>query len=200
MKDRLISIGETAELLGVSVGTLRRWDREGALTSDNRTAGNHRRYWLGRVLSKLGKQLPGDDGLTVCYARVSSHDQKADLERQGEKLLEHCAEAGLERTLLIKDLGSGLNYRKAGLKKLLRLLLSGKVSHLVINYKDRLLRFGSELIFCICDQMSVEVSILEQVPTQSVQESLCGDVIELMTVFSSRLYGMRSHQNRRKAA
>lgn len=208
-RPRLISISEAAEILGVSTGTLRRWDREDKLMPVARTEGNHRRYDLSAILVKAGKasaQQTQTAGLTLCYARVSSHDQKKDLQTQADLLRSHCECQGWHagnagRVEVITDLGSGLNYRKRGLKRLLRLLLSGRVSRIVLTYKDRLLRFGSELIFGICQHMSVEVVLLQPVAVEQTREQeLCADVIELMTVFSARLYGSRSHKNRRKAA
>ncbi|MFW6353912.1 MAG: IS607 family transposase [Verrucomicrobiota bacterium] len=197
---RSISIGEAAIVLGVSVGTLRRWEREGRLSPAFRTLGNHRRYDLATVFELAGRPVAAKSGKTVCYARLSSHDQKRDLETQGERLLAHCEAEGIADPLLIKDLGSGLNYRKRGLKRLLSMLMSGQVSRLVIAYKDRLLRFGSELIFSLCEHLRVEVTVLESKEGGSLEASLCADVIELMTVFSARLHGMRSHRNRKKAA
>lgn len=198
---RLISIAEAAEILGVCATTLRRWHRSGQLYPVSRTLGNHRRYELTQVLALAGRcsDAPEAKGFTVCYARVSSHDQKKDLQTQADILRQHCEAQGWQ-PVVITDLGSGLNYRKRGLKRLLTLLLSGQVGRLVLTYKDRLLRFGSELIFGICQHLGVEVILLQSEPEQSREQALCADVIELMTVFSARLYGSRSHKNRRVVA
>ena len=96
----------------------------------------------------------------------------------------------------ITDLGSGLNYKKKGLNKLIGLIFSNQVNTLILNYKDRLLRFGSELIFKLCDFFKVKVIIVEQVTDKSFEETLSADVIELMTVFCAKLYGKRSHKNK----
>jgi putative resolvase len=98
---------------------------------------------------------------------------------------------------IIKDIGSGMNYKKKGFKQLLNLILNGKVKHLVLMHRDRLLRFGSEIIFIICKFMNVQVTILEPSPATSPIEQLCLDMVEIMTVFSSKIYGMRSHTNTR---
>ena len=151
--DRLISIGEVAELKAVSVDTVRRWEKEGKIKSV-RTDGGHRRYRLADfVEQKTGK--------TIAYARVSSHDQKSDLDRQDAVLSAYCQskEWNFE---VIRDLGSGMNYRKKGLSKLLNALLDGDVARLVITNKDRLLRFGSELVFSVCEYHEVEVVILNK--------------------------------------
>lgn len=186
--DRLISIGEVAELKAVSVDTVRRWEKEGKIKSV-RTDGGHRRYRLADfVEQKTGK--------TIAYARVSSHDQKSDLDRQDAVLSAYCQskEWNFE---VIRDLGSGMNYRKKGLSKLLNALLDGDVARLVITNKDRLLRFGSELVFSVCEYHEVEVVILNKKDDSTFEEDLASDVLEIITVFSARLYGSRSHKNKK---
>ena len=98
----------------------------------------------------------------------------------------------------ISDLGSGLNYRKKGLSQLLNLVMSGHVDVLVLNHKDRLLRFGAELVFKLCSFKGVAVDIVETSAVErSFEQELAVDVIELMTVFCARLYGKRSHRNKK---
>jgi putative resolvase len=142
--NRFIKIGEAAKILGVSVQTLRRWERKGMLLPDRRSSGT-RYYNLNSLLGIQQKETE----LTICYARVSSHDQKRDLETQSQLLTNYCASHGWQFEV-IQDLGSGMNYRKKGLKKLLDAILEGKIKRLVITHKDRLLRFGAELIFSLC--------------------------------------------------
>jgi len=186
--DKLISVGEVAELKAVSVDTVRRWEREGKIKSI-RTDGGHRRYKLSDfVEQKLGK--------TIAYARVSSHDQKADLDRQDAVLSAYCVSKGWNFEV-VRDLGSGMNYRKKGLNKLITALLDGEVARLVINHKDKLLRFGSELIFAICEYHDVEVIILNKKEDATFEEDLASDVLEIITVFSARLYGSRSSKNKK---
>lgn len=112
---RLVPIKEASAILGVSSDTLRRWDKEGKITSQ-RTDGGHRRYDVSSLVQTSAKILP-----TVCYARVSSHDQKDDLVRQSAVLEAWCKQHGYE-AIILKDLGSGLNYKKRGLKTLLLLM------------------------------------------------------------------------------
>ncbi|MBE9187986.1 IS607 family transposase [Microcoleus sp. LEGE 07076] len=186
--NRLISIGELAELKAVSVDTIRRWEKEGKLESV-RTDGGHRRYRLSDfVEQKIGK--------TIAYARVSSHDQKADLDRQDAVLSGYCQSFNWEYEV-IRDLGSGMNYRKKGLTKLISTILDGEVARLVITHKDRLLRFGSELIFSLCEYHEVEVVILNKKEDATFEEDLASDVLEIITVFSARLYGSRSSKNKK---
>ena len=127
---------------------------------------------------------------------VSSHDQKEDLIRQERLLTHYCAAKGWHHEI-ISDLGSGLNYRKKGLKRLIDLILTSKISRLVLTHKDRLLRFGSELIFTLCEIKEIEVVLINQGNLSSFEEELTKDVLEIITVFSARLYGKRSHRNKK---
>ena len=135
--------------------------------------------------------------MTVCYARVSSHDQKADLDRQQAALEAYCATKGW-RTRVIRDLGSGMNYRKKGLQELLELILHRRFERLVITHQDRLLRFGAELVFRLCELQGIEIVIVHQGEQPSFEEELAQDVLEIITVFSARLYGSGSHQSKQQ--
>ena len=136
MQSLLLTIKQMALKLGVHPQTLRRWERPDKMPKPERTLGNQRRY---RVVPSA------EDALTVGYVRVSSHDQKEDLERQKAAVK---SQAGKPVDLIISDLGR-LNYKKAGFRHLLWLILQGKGKELVLTHKDRLLRFGSEIIFQI---------------------------------------------------
>ena len=107
----------------------------------------------------------------------------------------YCAANGWEYEV-IKDLGSGLNDKKRGLRQLINRICSGEVGRLVITHKDRLLRFGSELIFSLCEHFSTEVVIMNASEESTFEEELAKDVLEIITVFSARLYGSRSHKNK----
>jgi predicted site-specific integrase-resolvase len=189
----LFRIGDVARLLGVTVGTLRRWHNAGRLVPRHRTAGGHRRYDAADINPETC--VTERPKRTLCYARVSSHDQKDDLQRQISRLERYCAEQGFESVETISDLGSGLNYAKRGLKRLLSLICRRQIDRLVVENKDRLLRFGSDIVFDICRLFGIEVIVVEDEP-QSFENRLATDVIELMVVFSARLYGARSHRSR----
>ena len=197
-----LSISAAASYLGVSISTLRRWHQEEYLIPDYLTLGGHRRYSISSLKmfikesDETSRELPSK--LTVLYARVSSSDQRQDLARQSSRLKEYAKKQGFSHTISLEDLGSGINYKKPGLNKLLKLLLNEQVDRLVLHHKDRLLRFGSELIFKICKFLNVEVIILEEALGQSFEQELVADVIEIITVLSSKLYGRRAHQNRLK--
>lgn len=192
--NRLIKIGEAAKLLGVTVQTLRRWEKDGQLLPDKKTEGQTRYYDIDRILGLNHKNK--ESTLTYAYARVSSHDQKEDLQRQKEALSIYCIKHGWNYEI-ISDLGSGMNYKKRGLKNLLDAILGRKIKRLVLTHKDRLLRFGAELIFTLCEIHHVEVVIMNQGEDLSFEEDLAKDVLEIITVFSARLYGARSHKNKK---
>jgi excisionase family DNA binding protein len=193
--DRLVGIGEAAQALGVSITTLRRWEAAGRLNAEH-TAGGHRRYDLAKLRPEMFRTVDAANRRTVAYARVSSHDQKDDLERQKQVLELYCARQGWTFEV-IADLGSGMNYHKKGLKRLLDAVIEGEIGRLVITHKDRLLRFGAELVFAICEAKGVEVVILNQGEDTTFEEDLAKDVLEIITVFSARLYGSRSRKNQK---
>jgi len=195
MNRKLVGIREAAEFLGVTPSTLRRWEHEGTLVPDARTLGGYRRYDLARIRPK---QFHRHAALrkTIAYARVSSHDQKEDLERQKPVLELYCARQGWTFEV-VADLGSGMNDHKQGLKRLLTDILADPVGRLVVTHKDRLLRFGAELVFAICEAKQVEVVILNQGEDTTLEAELAQDVLEIITVFSARLYGSRSRKNQK---
>src|SRR5215472_13543424 len=187
----LVKIGKAAEILGVEVQTLRAWEKSGELIPDRRSKGGVRYYDVGKIMG-----LGNEDRPTVGYARVASHDQKHDLVRQQELLEAFCAAKGW-RHEVIADLGSGLNDRKKGLNRLLELVLHKRMRRLVLTHKDRLLRFGSELIFALCEIQNIEIIIINKGEPPSFEQELAQDVIEIITVLSARLYGSRSHKTKR---
>lgn len=116
--------------------------------------------------------------------------------RQADLLSSYCLSHGWNFEV-IQDLGSGMNYYKKGLKRLLDLILEKKIRRLVLTHKDRLLRFGAELIFALCESRQVEIIIINQGAETSFEEELAKDVLEIITVFSAHLYGARSHKNKK---
>ncbi len=147
--ERFVSIGEASKALGVSITTLRRWEGEGRLVAEH-TAGGHRRYDLAKLRPEWFHAVDTANRRTIAYARVSGHDQKEDLERQKQVLELYCARQGWAFEG-VADLGSGMNYRKKGLKRLLDDVVEGRIGRLVITHKDRLLRLGAERVFAICE-------------------------------------------------
>jgi putative resolvase len=195
--DVTISIAEAAKELGVSTKTLRRWTDTGKIKFERSPTGQ-RRFNLSDLKQNKPRDLNQSDArITVNYARVFSSDQKEDLKRQ-VAVLEMFSAANGWQFETIQDLGSGLDYKKKGLTKLLKRIMSGAVGRLVITHKDRLLRFGSELVFAMCEEFDCEVVIVNKSHEElSFEQELVQDMIELIQVFSARLYGVRSHKNQK---
>ena len=197
MKAQHLSTQQVCLFLGISLSTFYRYCKRGLIKPSFFTSGGHRRFCFNQLQQAFS--IKNNAELVVCYARVSTHDQKKDLITQQAKLTSYAQQLPFvqsQHIISISDLGSGLNYKKKGLKQLISFILLGKVKTLIINHKDRLLRFGSELIFTLCDFMRVSVVILEAKKEITFEEELSSDVIELMTVFCAKLYGKRSHKNK----
>lgn len=194
-----ISTGELCIKLGISLSTVYRWIKMGKIKESFRTLGEHRRFDLDEIKRNLFPHLFENkiDKKTVTYARVSSHDQIKDLKTQEIKLALYCKKNNLKNIVHISDLGSGLNYNKKGFKQLLNLILKQEIDTLIINHKDRLLRFGSEIIFNLCKFHKIKVIIIEN-EDKNFEEDLVSNVIEIMTVFCAKMYGRRSHKNKNK--
>lgn len=176
-------------MLGVSKETLRRWERKGKITSE-RTQGKHRRYKKETIDRLLNKEI-----IRERMTGVSTNEQKEDLKRQIQLIENYCSSHGYKFDI-ISDIGSGLNYNKKGIKQLIELIESDSIDRLVISYKDRLLRFGSEILFQMCDYHNVEVVIINSMDN-TFENELVDDVLSIITVYSAKLYGKRSHKNKK---
>lgn len=188
----MLNITEASEFLGVAKSTLRRWEDEGDIQS-HRTTGNHRRYDKKDLIKLKSFKQSSGERITIGYCRVSSIDQKDDLARQINTVSNYCSARGYQFRI-VSDLGSGLNYKKKGLKELIELICSNEVDRVVINYKDRLVRFGYEMIEQLCQIHSVQIEVINHTEDKSYEEELVEDVLSVITVFSSKLYGSRSRK------
>ena len=196
-----LPIGQAAVVIGVAVSTLRRRDKENSFSPDCRTVGGHRRYHIDSIKKRFFSQSTSKEHRkTILYARVSGHDQKKDLETQSKALEDFALKQNFDYFELIKDLGPGLNCKKKGLKKLVDKIIRGEVERIILTHRDRLLRFGMDLLFQICAYHNTEIYILNDETTNDFNAKLVSEIIEIVTVSAARLYGKRSHQNRRKAA
>lgn len=185
-----LTIGDAAKFRGVSVDTMRRWEKKGKLRATY-TEGGHRRFLVADLL-KIDKP---NLRFTVCYGRVSTRDKKDDLDRQLNVLELYADSHGWKEPYILKDIGSGINYKKKGLFKLLEMLQKNEVERLIITDKDRLLRLGSELIFSLCEINQTEVIILNKPQSWEPEQEMVEDILAILTVFSARLYGRRSRRN-----
>ena len=126
----------------------------------------------------------------ILYARVSAKDQKDDLNRQIDNLKQYAYSKGYSFEI-ITDIGSGINYKKEGLLKMINLVECGEVDRIIVLYKDRLIRFGYDLIEYICKLNDTKIEIVDN-STISKEQELTEDLIQIITVFANRLYGARS--------
>lgn len=197
--EKLYRMSEAAQILGVTVKTLQRWDKSGK-AHFIRTPNGKRRLSeseLHRLSGfstneKLNKNL-------VIYARISSHEQKTkgDLQCQIEMIKEKVDMASYENIIIIEDVGSGLNDKRKGLLKMMKLAEEGKISDIAILYRDRLTRFGFEYLQIYFESHQVQLHILDDLPIEkSVQEELVDDLMAIIASFSGKLYGIRSHKNK----
>ena len=185
-----------AELLGVSVKTLQRWDRDGILKA-NRTPTDRRYYTYDQYLQFKGIQTENDIRDTVIYARVSTRNQKGDLQNQVEFLKQFCNAKGIIVNQCIEDFGSGLNYNRKKWNKLLDEVMENKIKTIVISNKDRFVRFGYDWFEKFCEKFNTKIIIVNN-ETLSPNEELVQDIINILHVFSCRLYGLRKYKNQIK--
>ena len=182
-----------AELLGVSVKTLQRWDRDGILKA-NRTPTDRRYYTYDQYLQFKGIQTENDIRGTVIYARVSTRNQKDDLQNQVEFLKQFCNAKGIIVNQCVEDFGSGLNYNRKKWNKLLDEVMANKIKTIVISNKDRFIRFGYDWFEKFCEKFNTKIIIVNN-ETLSPNEELVQDIISILHVFSCRLYGLRKYKN-----
>ena len=188
------SINEFSKILGVSAQTLRNWDANGKL-HPHHTSSNGYRYYSHEQLSQVMNINPNIDRKTIGYCRVSSNKQKDDLQRQIENMRMYLISQG-KPFEIISDIGSGIKKKKKGLKELIKLITQNKVEKVVVLYKDRLLRFGFELIEYIASLYNCEIEIIDNTE-KSEQLELVEDLVQIITVFSCKLQGKRANKARK---
>ena len=187
------SIGEFANKIGKTVQTLRNWDKNGTLKPSHITSGGTRYYSQEQLNHFLGlKSKTKIDKKIIGYCRVNSHKQKDDLERQIENVRTYMYAKGYQFEI-ISDIGSGINYNKKGLNKLIDMITNSEVDKIVVLYKDRLIRFGYELIENLCEKYGTTIEIIDNTEKPEEQE-LVEDLIQIVTIFSCRLQGKRANK------
>lgn len=188
----LLSIGKFAKTVGVTTTTLRRMHQSGELIPAHISNGGTRYYSTEQL--KLF-QSSNNERIVVGYCRVSTPSQKDDLETQVQNVKSYMYAKGYKFDI-IKDIGSGINYKKKGLKELINRIENNEVSKVVILYKDRLIRFGFELIEYLCEINNVEIEVIDNSEC-SKEKELTDDLIQIITVFANRLYGQHSKKTKR---
>lgn len=189
----LMSIGKFAKKVGVNVVTLRRMEKKGELLPAHVSSGGTR-YYSVEQLNYFGKSETTNK-LIVGYCRVSTPSQKDDLVNQINNVKSYMISKGYQFEI-ITDIGSGINYKKKGLKQLVDKINNREISKVVILYKDRLIRFGYELIEYMCEINGVEIEIIDH-SKKSKEAELTDDLIQIITVFANRLYGQRSKKTKK---
>ena len=191
---------EASKILGIHQRTLYQWDAKGEIETI-RTNGNKRLYNVKKYLATKIKtenicdnldDLDNNEKLNICYVRVSTQNQKDDLERQ--KLL---MKTKYPNSIIIEDIGSGLNLNKRGINKIIHLGIKEKINELVVAYKDRLTRFGFELIEDIITKYSNgKIIILNKSETMSQEDELVKDIMAIMNVYVAKMNGLRRYKNK----
>jgi len=173
-------------LLGLHPRTIQKWDKQGKIRVV-RTPGGRRRIPESEI-----RRLQGEKGIrsVIGYARVSSNTQKDDLERQ----VEYLRQRGVQE--VITDIGSGLNEKRKGFLRLLDRVLHNEVDKVVILYEDRLTRFGFDTLKKVFEAHGTTIEVLNQTDAKPPQQELVEDLITIISHFSGKLYGMRSHKQK----
>lgn len=179
---KYISPKKTMEILGVSYSTIRRWQREGKIEYTTTNSG-HKLYDVSSVLKKTENRTRK----RVCYCRVSTRKQNSDLQGQ----IKFCQEQFPDHEI-ISDIGSALNWKRKGLLSILDQSINGDIEEIVVAYKDRLCRFGFELLQYIFSKYKVKLVVLNQ-ETKTEQQEFTEDILSILTVFSNRYYGKRKY-------
>jgi predicted site-specific integrase-resolvase len=183
---------EFSKLVGRTVNTLQKWDREGTLVA-HRTPTNRRYYTHDQYLSFIGRHA--SEKKIVTYCRVSSAGQKEDLASQKAALEQFCIASGRDVGLRFEDIGSGLNYKRTGFVSLLEMVERGETSEIVIAHKDRLVRFGFEWFDKFCSDHGTKITVMNA-ESLSPEEEMTKDLLSIIHCFSSRLYGLRKYKKK----
>ena len=182
------------EHFGVSNTTLQNWERAGKIKTV-RTPGGIRLFDLDAYLDAQANpptqdtdRPPVNNGVDIAYCRVSSAKQQPDLKRQIEYMREKCPGAKI-----VTDVGSGINFKRKGLRSILDRVLQGRVRSVTVAHRDRLCRFGFELIQWILQRQQVQLVVLNDVKA-SPEHEFTEDLLAIVHVFSCRFNGLRRYK------
>lgn len=183
---------EVLKVVKVHYQTLYKMEQRGDIEVI-RSKGGHRMYNLNKYLRD--NNMFNDQKEKICYCRVSSRKQKGDLKRQVSLM-----ERKYPDHRIIQDIGSGLNMERKGLKEIIELAIDGKVKEIVVTYKDRLARFGYELIEWIVTKYSKgEIIVINRKEEETPEEEITRDILQIMNVYVAKINGRRKHKkNARK--
>ena len=200
MTDNYVSGKEASKILGVHQRTLHTWDKKGLIKTIRSGGGDKRFYNVEEYLkdkTKInevfeGEEVEEDARLKICYCRVSTHSQKDDLGRQIDVMKKL-----YPKHIFITDIASGINFKRKGLLRIIDLSIEGKIEELVIAYKDRLTRFGYEMIEHFVEKYSKgKIIVLNEKKDLDPEEELVGDVLQILNVFTAKMNGLRKYKNK----
>lgn len=186
----LLKAREIQEKYKIAHNSLIEWENKKVLTS-HRTVGGHRRWLEDDIQKLLTIHEAKEEKRYATYSRCSTAKQKENLERQVERLRKHCKDKGYENVKEYSEIGSGLNDNRPKLHKLIDAVLKREVNHIVVEYKDRLARYGFKFLMRFFKGLGCTVEFLDEKATKNDNEELVQDVLSLFTCFSARLYGRR---------
>ena len=192
----MYTIGEFSRLINVSVKSLQRWDREGRLVPI-RTPSNRRMYSQKQLETLIGERI--GKRKTVIYCRVSSPSQRSDLLNQVKAMKTFANVSGYGVDEIVEEIGGGMNMKRNKLRKLISEVRQGKVETVVIGHKDRLTRFGFDLIEYMFELNGTNIVIANN-ETLSPPEEMVSDLMSIIDTFSCRLYGLRRYKDEIKDA
>lgn len=187
----MYSIGEFAEKIGRSVNTLRRWDSDGRLKAHRAKSGH--RYYTENQLRQYRGLSTETVGKTVAYTRVSSRNQKDDLTSQKQYISDFCTASGISVDEWIEDVGSGLNYNRKGLNKLMDSIVAGEITSVIIAHPDRFVRFGFDWFRNFCSKFGCKFLVIND-ERLSPEQEIVQDLVSIIHVFSCRVYGLRKYK------
>jgi putative resolvase len=208
-KTKFLGSKEACKILGIHPRTLYLWEKKKKIETIRSQPNGKRFYNVEKYLKEQGlicKELPNEKTIKcikledldkikrikLCYARVSSIGQREDLERQKQELKKYYPDHEI-----IEDIGSGINLTKKGILKIINLSIEGKIEELVISYKDRLARFGYDLLEYIIKKYSNgKITIINKKEEQEPEEELVKDVLQIMNVFVAKINGRRKYKNK----
>lgn len=179
-----VSACDAAKYYGVSESRVRAWARDGKIPAE-RTPGGHFRYILEVI---QGEYIPKDWNDKIIYARVSSSKQAGDLERQVIYLKEKYPDY-----TIVKDVGSGINYKRRGFRTVLDRLFQGNIKHVVVAHSDRWSRFGFDFFEWLFEKFSAKLESIDRAESDTA-EDFTADIMEIFTVFTARYYGQRKYR------
>ena len=186
----LLKASEIGEKYRVHHDTLLKWEQQGKI-QPRRTAGGHRRWLEDDIQMLLQINQVKEEKKYAIYCRCSTAKQKENLDRQIERLKKHCDDKGYKDVKEYSEIGSGLNDNRPKLHKLIDAVLKREVNHIIVEYKDRLARYGFKFLMRFFKGLGCTVEFLDEKATKDDNEELVQDVLSLFTCFSARLYGKR---------